>query len=93
MNKQQEYFENNIVPYRQKIRELESDNNQLHRDKAILSIKIETLECENEKLQREIESIMEFANMSPEDRKTILKRSESLNMVSGLFKSVSGFYR
>ena len=89
MNKQQAYFEKNVVPYRQKIRELESENNQLHRDKAILRVMVEGLECENEKLQREIDSLMNFANLKPEERKRILERSEMLNGINQLFTGIS----
>jgi chromosome segregation ATPase len=93
MNKQQEYFEKSVVPYRQEIRELNTENNQLYRDNAILRVNIETLECENERLQSEIKSILELANMTPEDRKLALDRSKSLNIVSGLFNSFSSMYR
>jgi regulator of replication initiation timing len=93
MNKQQEYFEKNVVPYRQKIRELESENNQLHRDKAILRVNVEALEYENERLQVEIKSISELANMTPEDRKSALARSKSLTMLNDLLNSFSNMYR
>lgn len=92
MNKQQAYFEKNIVPFRQKIRELESENNQLHRDKAILRVTVEDLECKNDKLQREIDSLMNFINLQPEERKRVLERSEALNGFSQLFTGISSLY-
>lgn len=92
MTKQQEYFEKNVIPYRQKIRELESENNQLHVDKAVLCMQIEGLECENEKLMNEIKSIMEFANMTPGDRRNALTRTEIFSNLNSFVSSVSRLY-
>ena len=93
MTKQQEYFEKNVIPYRQKIRELESENNQLHRDKAVLSIKVEGLECENEKLANDVKNLMEFVNMTPEDRKNVLEQSKVFSNLNSFVSSISRLYR
>ena len=89
MNKQQEYFEKNIIPYRQKIRQLESENKDLRIENYTTRSINDELKRKIESKEQEIQSLLSIMNMSEEDRKTMLKSKKSLNEFASVMNSLN----
>lgn len=92
MNKQQAHFEKCIIPYRQKIRQLETENEQLRIDRYNLKSINQNLEDRIDKLQEENKALLDAMNMSEEDRKLMLKRNKLTSDFSTLMNAFSRVY-
>lgn len=93
MNKQQEHFEKNIVPYRQKIRQLEKENDDLRIDNSTVKSINENLKNKLKNKELEIQSLLSVMKMSEDDRVAMLKREKSLQEYTSLINSMSRAFR
>jgi predicted RNase H-like nuclease (RuvC/YqgF family) len=89
MNKQQAYFEKEVIPYRQKIRQLESESKDIRFDNYTLKSMNEDLKNKLDKKENEIQNLLTIMNMSDEDRKVMLKREKSTQEFSSMFNALS----
>ena len=93
MNKQKEYFEKNIVPYRQKIRQLEKENEDLRLDRHTVKLINEDLKMKLKNKEMEIQNLLSLMNMSDEDRRLMLAREKSTQEFSSLLNTFSRVFR
>ena len=89
MNKQQAYFEKEVIPYRQKIRQLESESKDIRFDNYTLKSMNEDLKNKLDKKENEIQNLLTIMNMSDEDRMVMLKREKSTQEFSSMVNALS----
>lgn len=92
MNKAQAQFEKSIVPYRQKIRDLDLENQGLRIDKSILKTQNEVLVQKLKDKDQELEKMLSIMGMSKEDLQSLIKSSEHMSSLMGLVGSMARVY-
>lgn len=79
-----EYFEKSIIPYRQKIRQLESENLNLKIDKFKLKEDNERLNDELYLNKEHIERMFEYMEMNKSDLLNMVNRDKAMSKLNSL---------
>ena len=88
-------FDRERAKYGRQIKDLENKLKQKNNENLELQTQVKKLESKCDSLQEWVDRLLEYANMSEEDMKTIIQKdkdsAEAMHMMTGLLRVAQGF--